>query len=94
MDHSMSLISVNYGQIMGQLGNVLTAAAPLQQSAGPGSYSGSSAFVEELLQLCGSLLACASAYYGILSSDVSKAGALLEQLMSEDQQMGVMFLNE
>lgn len=90
----MSIIAVNPEQIMDLLGNVLAASEPLAQSANPGRYSGSSAVVEELLDLCGRLCACASAYYGALACDVSKAGTLLEQLAAEDQQMGVMLSNE
>ena len=90
----MGLILVNSGQIMDQLGNVLAAAEPLARHADPGSYSGESAAVDEFLSLCSKLTACASAYYGALQSDISKAGLLLDQLMSEDQQVGVMFSNE
>ena len=90
----MGLILVNAEQIMEQLGSVLAAAEPLARSASPGVYSGLSAVVDELLDLCGRLTACAAAYYGTLQSDVSKAGTMLEQLKAEDEQIGVMFSNE
>ena len=90
----MSLISVDPGLIMEQLRKVQAAAEPLASAADPGSYSGSSAVVDEFLSLCGRLTACAAACYGALQSDVSKAGVLLDQLVAEDQQIGVMLSNE
>ena len=90
----MGLISVNPEQIMEQLGAVLASAEPLARNANPGVYSGLSTVVDELLNLCGRLTACASAYHGGLESDVSKAGAMLDQLKAEDEQVGVMLLTE
>ena len=90
----MSSIVVNPDQIMRQLRDVQNAAAPLARAGSPGGYSGRSAAAEELLRLCSRLLACAQAYYGLLQSDVGKTEVLLEQLTSEDQKIGMGFLNE